>query len=383
MSHTEILRLGNEALESQVSMEAVCRDTLSLEQIADRLEMLIEPTLDRQVPQDALALSYESIVGLGVDNPYHDKEADVVSLEGKVWDTIKKIWQAIKNAVKRFINHLVDYITKFFSGVDKAIKETEKLQRVITSLSKGDKQSSDKQVSFDDGLRIGIDGKVDIKLLMDRLEKEFTVMSNIKKTYMNQYGSLLRDLPAYTLDIVSQDSGKRKIDDKEFQRRIEKDNDVIRELYGEVKDNRELPAGKQFVIDRQTDDRDLVGLYTLEVRDFPRAHLFKGKMVDVADLSTLSKLLEHARLHLESIQAEKREISSLKDTLRNVTDKIDETLDDREDYYLRTRKDKKLMVEIVDKTRLNYLTRLNKLSMYQYHVMRGIIGYVHVCAKSY
>lgn len=142
-----------------------------LENLLDTLEVSIESeALVHQAPLiDQVYGAYTQSIGIEGDETNFGLEAATAAepqapsspsgdgFIGKLNGTIKRIWEAIKNAIKRFWNSLMAFFDKLFTSVDKVKKHNGDLMKQVQDLSTDIPQA--KEITIHRASKLSFEGK--------------------------------------------------------------------------------------------------------------------------------------------------------------------------------------------------------------------------------
>lgn len=136
---------------------------------AAALNLAVEAHTRRLGLENSLMASMESFGGSS------DRiAATQISMES-IKETIKKIWQAIKNAVEKALRAIGDFFAKLFKGVDRLLARAEALKKDVEDLG-GKKAEGKIKVPGANALHVG--GKLDAATIVKGLDTLHSVMKS-------------------------------------------------------------------------------------------------------------------------------------------------------------------------------------------------------------
>lgn len=310
---------ANEILEAdrEVEMAELQEDELtdaeeSLESIVMSLESLIEKDprgLDR-VAAEGYRHAVRAIVGSALDNPVASLEsfgsstecqhATELSLEG-IKDTLRKIWEAIKRAVKNAIRAVGDFFAKLFGGVSKLKDRAKKVKEKAEGLKK-DGAVAEGKVAIPGADRLALGGKLTEQVLFNdgpqRVQTNAIALSDNQQALAEDFYSRL------TSSYTKKEEEVGEVIAKGLTRTLEE----IKKKVGQ-----ELPGGRAFHTTERNTEEDGADIRVPRLGDYSRKVNFDGKNeIDVPSLDKTIALLGTLITYCESLEKKKSKRDALK-----------------------------------------------------------------------
>lgn len=310
---------ANEIMEAdrEVEMAELQEDELadaeeSLESIVMSLESLIEKDprgLDR-VAAEGYHHAVRAIVGTALDNPVASLEsfgsstecqhATELSLEG-IKDTLKKIWEAIKRAVRNAIRAVSDFFAKLFGGVSKLKDRAKKALEKAEGLKK-DGATAEGSVDIPNADRMALGGKISLDIMVKGLHLVNTEVASLNDELQGLAESYYSDLVA----VYTKTNSDPDLDEviAKGESRITK---TTQKLVG-----RELPGGRAFGADVSTAEGEAKKL-TVRLVDYNRKVNFDGQSsIDLPKIDLVISFLKALIGTIEGLEKKKTKRENLK-----------------------------------------------------------------------
>ena len=252
--------------------------------------------------------------------------ATAMSLEG-IGETIKKIWQAIKNAVMRVINAVREFFAKIFRGTKGLKKELDELK---ASVNKTDFDAKKKMKVPGVASRLHVHGKVNgstVAYGINLMAEQATAFYN---DYLNAAAGYYATLAA---NLAKAGSGALAAEalTNEAAQKLEVTNGHLTKI--QTKNAKEMPGGKRMVISAAANEDKGVKLSRLSIENMGKE--FRGAdegqeinlpekkdlLTILAGIEKLIDVVEKRKSNVEEMSKKRDEAIKAGETLAKSTDK--------------------------------------------------------------
>lgn len=319
---------------------------------------------------------------------------DEVSLEG-IKEKLAKAWEAIKRSVKQAIDKIMAYFHKMFKGtkalsklVDEMAKETDDLRRA-KSLPKSTTGAKAPTIKFSKLSLIAVNDNPTDKSILGAIDSTNRVIGDARKAYLDSAISAFSAASDYALEgakALNKGGDDMHSELWDVSQKLEKDiANAYTKPFERLRSAEKtlLPGGKSIAVQKKPFTQDDV----LELKLVDNGEAYNGdNMVPVASLGDIKRMLVVIRDGIRNLDDSKSDSETLLAKQRDTMEAQDKLIKaiPNEELNEALKKAQSAWDRIVYwLLRSGTVSNINRLSFYQYRVIRTSLMYVKESLAQY
>jgi hypothetical protein len=294
----------------------------------------------------------------------------------KLGDAIKKIWNAIKQAVLRGIAAVKDFFAKLFGGADGLKKRVEAIRKKLADAKTDGRVAPTDKVKISGGTRLHVAGKMDPASVKAGLNLASKEVSDCAK-------GILEAADTYYKDVAG---GLKAADEKALAKllegKMEKDVSAVK-MAMQVK-GKPLPGGKALVIQASGDtEKEGSGAAKIFVGDAPKADYNESEEIQVPNANDLEAMLKSVESIITQLEGRKKQSEDLVKQRDDAIKAGDALIKAGEGGKLSNFFDGAKLSASLRLANFSYNRALSSLNGYLFSTARAGLVYIDACASSY
>lgn len=373
----------------------------------------------QSISVESLNVTYCNVVGLDlVDDGSTESIAGTIRA---VWNSLKKLWEMIKSAVKSFYNDMFKFVGLYLKGNNAYISNLEKVEQVLFNIPKDalpyvdevQSGSSTIEVSSSVANSIHLGGKIDIDALKIFLSagSENSIVE-FRNEYISKYRNFLQSaVPFVTTnlqhggdltedridDIVDQWLGDQSVLSEwnknlvTLATRLFQDSSNMRfggsvggggkqgELFS-TSIGAALPGNKQIVIESHESTGNMS--YP-SFREHPRAKPNRETKAELVSIPRLIELARATKALFESSDSFTKDVHSLTKEIKKIEKQIDRLSKDMQLDLGEYKSFQKMYRSILNIFHPRQVKVLHQIMTYEHQIARGVYDYLGTAVGVY